>query len=418
MIGIDMHNTATRHPATAVLRVFLPFAFGYFLSYLFRVVNAVIAPDITADLGLGPSTLGLLTASYFISFASSQLPLGILLDRYGPRIIEAGLLIFAAAGALIFARAQSLTGLIVGRSLIGFGVSACLMAAFKSYVIWFPRESLARVNGIQMASGALGALAASSPVEWALGFTDWRGVFTLLALLCVLASLAVYFLVPQQPSQTNGTDLATQVKEIIQILKSREFLRLAPLAALSQGGYIGIQGLWAGPWLRDVAGLDRHGAAQILSLAAVAMVFGFIGLGSIAERLARRGIPVRTSAVTGMGALICIQALITFNAPLPPALILVFFGFFGTSGILSYTALTLAFPSHLSGRVTTGINLMVFIGAFVLQWAVGVVINLWPQVGPGQYAVEGYRAGFCMVTALQCAGLLWYIWKRDTSRNP
>ena len=117
---------------TRALRILLPFALGYFISYLFRTVNAVIAPNLAADIGVDPSGLGLLTSAYFIAFASAQLPLGVLLDRFGPRRIEALLLLFAAAGALIFARSQSLGGLALGRAFIGFGVSACLMAAFKA----------------------------------------------------------------------------------------------------------------------------------------------------------------------------------------------------------------------------------------------------------------------------------------------
>ena len=106
-------------PTALLLKVFLPFAAGYFLSYLYRVVNAVISTDLVADIGIGPSALGLLTATYFISFASFQLPLGVLLDRFGPRRTESILLLFAAAGAYIFSQAQSLSGLIVGRAFIG-----------------------------------------------------------------------------------------------------------------------------------------------------------------------------------------------------------------------------------------------------------------------------------------------------------
>ncbi|RLC17261.1 MAG: MFS transporter, partial [Deltaproteobacteria bacterium] len=159
--------------SSKALRVFIPFALGYFLSYLFRVVNAVIAPDLVADLHIDPSQLGLLTSTYFIAFASSQLPLGIFLDRFGPRIVESFLLAFAGLGAFIFAKSQTLTGVIIGRAFIGFGVSACLMAAFKSYVIWFPAKVWPRINGFQMAAGGLGALSATTPVEWVLQMTDW-----------------------------------------------------------------------------------------------------------------------------------------------------------------------------------------------------------------------------------------------------
>ena len=391
-----------------ILRIFLPFALGYFLSYLFRVVNAVIAPDLVADLALDPSELGLLTATYFIAFASSQLPLGMLLDRFGPRVVEAFLLVFAGAGAALFAMSQSLTGVIAGRALIGFGVSACLMAAFKSYVIWFPPGILSRINGFQMAAGGLGVFAATIPVEWALGVTDWRGLFWGLAMASFAASLIVFFVVPRSGSSRSPEPVGSQIQGIVQVFKSPVFWRIAPLTTLSQAGYISIQGLWSGPWLRDVAGLTRHGVAQVLSWTALSMIAGFIILGYLAERLAAREIPVRVTAVSGMAVFIFIQGLMSFDLGMPGPVILVLFGFFGTSGILSYTALTLDFPTHLSGRVTTGINMMVFIAAFVVQWAIGAVINLWEVSAAGTYHPDGYRAGFLSLLACQAAGLIWF----------
>ncbi len=121
-------------------RVFVPFACGYFLSYLYRVINAVIAPDLVAELRLDAAELGFLTSAYFLTFALFQLPLGMLLDRFGPRRTEAALLMFAALGAFVFATASDIGGLVAGRALIGFGVSACLMAAFKAFRIFFAAE--------------------------------------------------------------------------------------------------------------------------------------------------------------------------------------------------------------------------------------------------------------------------------------
>ena len=158
-----------------LLRVFIPFALGYFLSYLLRVVNAVIAPDLVRDLGLSASDLGLLTSTYFLAFAAFQLPLGILLDRFGPRRTESVLLLFAAGGACIFAVSDDLSGLMFGRALIGLGTSACLMAAFKAYVMWFPKEQIPLINSFQMTVGGFGAITGTMPVEITLQLTDWRG---------------------------------------------------------------------------------------------------------------------------------------------------------------------------------------------------------------------------------------------------
>ena len=397
-------------PVGSTFKIFIPFALGYFLSYLFRVVNAVIAPDLVADLNIDPSQLGLLTATYFIAFASSQLPLGVLLDRFGPRLVESFFLLFAGAGAVIFALSHTLTGVIIGRAFIGFGVSACLMAAFKSYVTWFPGSILSRINGFQMAAGGLGALAATTPVAWALHFTDWRGLFWALALLSFAIALAVFLMVPEQENKTKPEKLSLQITGIIQIFKSPAFWRIAPLTTLSQSGYIAIQGLWAGPWLRDVAHVPKSLIPTILSWSALAMITGFIFLGFLAEKLARRGVPVLTTAVTGMGFFIGVQAMITFSLPLPAPLLLILFGFFGTSGILSYTALTLGFPRHLSGRVTTSINMMVFVAAFSVQWAIGAIINCW-EVTEGNYDPEGYRAGFLAILGCQIISLAWF-WMR------
>jgi len=136
------------------LRLFLPFAAGYFLSYLYRTANAVIGPVLARDLGLGDNALGLLTSTYFLAFGAAQLPLGMLLDRFGPRRVEAALLLIAAAGAAAFAWSDTLSGLAVGRALIGLGVSACLMASFKAFSQWFPPERQASLTGWIMASAA------------------------------------------------------------------------------------------------------------------------------------------------------------------------------------------------------------------------------------------------------------------------
>jgi predicted MFS family arabinose efflux permease len=267
---------------------------------------------------------------------------------------------------------------------------------------------LSRINGFQMAAGGLGALAATTPVAWALNTTDWRGLFWVLGLLSFAVALAVFLMVPEQKETTEPETLHLQITGVIQVFKSSAFWRIAPLTTLSQSGYIALQGLWAGPWLRDVADIPKGRVPTVLSWSALAMIAGFIFLGFIAEKLARRGVPVLTTAVIGMGLFIGVQTLMTFTVPLPIPLLLVLFGFFGTSGILSYTALTLEFPKRLSGRVTTSINMMVFVAAFGVQWAIGAIINCWEVSAQGHYDPAGYRAGFMAVLFCQVLALIWF----------
>ncbi len=402
------------------LRVLFPFAFGYFLSYLFRVVNAVIAPNLVADLGLDPARLGLLTSAYFLSFAAFQLPLGLLLDRYGPRHVEAILLLFAAAGALIFATAEGMAALVVGRALIGLGVSACLMAAFKAFVLWFPAHRLPFINGLQMVAGGLGAISATTPVVWLLQITDWRGLFILLTIMSLLAALIVFLLVPGRPPATVVLDPKQQLRGLLDIFKSRFFWRIAPWTLVSQAAFLAIQGLWSGPWLRDVAGLDRSAAAQVLLVIAVSMVAGFFGFGALAERLGRRGVTLLSVAAGGMLVFMFAQLLLIVVGDSFTISVWMLFGFCGTAGILPYAALSHHFGPQLSGRANTGLNLLVFIAAFAAQWGIGAVISLWPATGSG-YAAAGYHAGFGLMLALQSCGCVWFVIagrKRGENQGP
>jgi MFS family permease len=390
------------------LRIFLPFAFGYFLSYLYRTVNAVLAPDLVRDLNLDPASLGLLTSAYFLAFAAAQLPLGVLLDRYGPRRVEAGLLLVAAAGACIFARADSLGGLLLGRALIGLGVAACLMAAFKAFAQWFPPDQLPFTNGIQMVSGGLGALAATTPVEMALALTDWRGIFLGVAALTVFAAAGIFLLVPERPGGRSVETVTEQLTGLRQVYASRTFWRITPWAVAAQASYLALISLWAGPWLRDVAGYPRLAVANTLMAVAVAMIVGYFAFGALAAVLNRRGVPPARVAATGMLLFLGVQLLLAGQSVLFAAPLWILFGFFGTACILPYAILSQHFPAQLTGRANTSLNLLVFLGAFAAQWGVGVMVGCWPETAAGGYDPAGYRWGLLLLAGVQLLGAGWY----------
>ncbi len=397
-------------PAALAARVFVPFAAGYFLSYLYRTINAVLSPYLAAELQLTAADLGLLTSVYFLTFAAFQLPLGVLLDRFGPRRVEAALLVFAAAGASLFAVGHSALELAVGRGLIGLGVSACLMASFKAFVLWLPAERLAVANGWVLAAGGLGALAATAPVEAALQWVGWRGLFGGLAGLSGLVALALLLAVPEREAGAPAGDLRAQWRGVAEIFRSPVFWRIAPVSVLSQASFLAIQGLWAGPWLRDVAGLDKSAAAEVLFWTAAAMVAGFLGLGQLSYRLSRLGVRPLAVSAAGMALFMLVQlALLLKIGPLWALWVL--FGFLGTSAVLTYAILSQAFPPALAGRVNTALNLLVFVLAFVGQWGMGAIVNRWP--GPdGGYAEAGYQWAFGLALAGQLIGWLWLLARR------
>ncbi|MGB7195272.1 MAG: MFS transporter [Collimonas pratensis] len=388
-------------------RVFLIFSSGYFISYLARGINLPLAPLLSSELGLSPAQLGLLTSLYFFAFAACQLPLGLLLDRFGPRRVLACLLLVAATGALVSANAHGFSSLLVGRLLLGIGTSACLMAGLKAIVAWFPHDHLPLMNGAIYAIGGLGAVATGTPIAWALGVTTWRVLFAVVAGLILLIVLALFTLVPEKDEQHPKTTLRKQLRDIGRIFRSPVFWRTAPFVMASQGVFLGVQGLWAGPYLRDVSGLAAGAAANIVALVGLAMVLGAVGSGWLARRLQQRGISLHVTAGAGMLLFMLAQLLILLDVALPGWLLWGMYGVFGTSGVLSYAALLREFPAHLAGRVSTGLTLAIFAGAFVVQYGFGLLLNAWPHDGGG-YAVVAHRASWLIALAVQLAAGAWF----------
>ena len=405
-----MHGApaADRPAYTPALLIFLPFAAGYFLSYLFRSVNAVISSDLVGEFDLSASDLGLLTSAYFLAFASLQIPIGLMLDRFGPRRTNALLLLCAGSGAVVFAHAHGLSGLLIGRAMIGFGVAACLMSSIKVFTLWFPLERLPALNGRMMFIGGLGAISATVPVETALRVTDWRGLFLALAACTLAAAAVVFFVVPEKPGARPHEPLRSQLRGTIGVFASSAFWRLALGTTLMQAFNMSVQGLWAGPWLAHVAGLERDAVALHLLALGIATMCGFLLWGALAERLARRGVSPMSVLIVASACFLVVQALLVFGVSRAPMSIWVAWGLFGTSGSLSFAILSQRFPIHLSGRATTALNLLVFSLAFTSQWGFGVIVNRWPAPGGG-YQAHGYAVAFAVFLCLQLAGFVWMV---------
>ena len=403
-----------RSAPNAWLRVFLPFAAGYYLSYLLRNVNAVIAPDLTHELGVSAADLGLLTSAYLVAFGAFQLPLGILLDRYGPRRIESALLLVTASGAALFALGQTLTQLVFARALIGLGVSACLMASFKAFSLWFPIERQASLNSAIMAAGGLGALTASVPLGWALPLIGWRGAFFALAGLGTLAALLI-FTTPDKPTGTGRESLAAQLRGLARVFSSRVFWRFAPQTGLIGGGFMAIQGLWAVPWLMNVSGYSREVAASHLFLVSIGMLTGFVSIAAFVTRLAERGIQPERILISGVGCGLLINLLILLDAG-PTYLLWFGMGIVFSVGNLSYALLARHFPPQLIGRANTALNLIAFAGAFSVQWGFGALVDTLTAAGLPLRAA--FQHSFALLLVLQVVSFSWFLVGRASARRP
>lgn len=390
-------------------RVLALFAIGYFVSYVFRGVNLGFAPFVTHELGLSAADLGLLTSLYFLGFAGAQIPAGVLLDHFGPRRVTAGMLLFAAAGAAVFGVAHDLGMMMVGRLLIGVGVSVCLGAAFKALAQHFPVGRLPLLNGLVMAVGGLGGVAVGSPLTWLLGFASWRAICGGLAVLTIVVAAAIGFGAPEAERPRHQGGLVSQFKGTWHILSSRAFWKISSFSVVTQGVFYAMQSLWVGPYLRDVAGFDAQHAAQLVSVLGFAMMAGCVGFGAAARMLDRRGVSVQAFCGVGMALFVATQAAIVARVPLPPAVLWAAYGMFGGVGILTYAVLARHFPAHLIGRANTTLTLVIFVLIFAFQIGIGAVLSHWPAID-GHYPATAHVSAWSALLALQLASAVWYAW--------
>ncbi|CAG0955142.1 putative sulfoacetate transporter SauU [Burkholderiales bacterium] len=396
-------------------RIYAAFAAGYLMSYLFRTVNAVISPELTREIGLGPGALGLLTSVYFVAFAAMQIPAGLLLDRYGPRRVEPVLLVIAATGTFAFAAADSLAGLTVARALIGAGVSVCLMAPLKGIAVWYPPHRQASLAGWVMVAGGAGALVATTPVELALRHVEWRTLFVAFGAVTLAVAAAIAWRVPDLPRAANPPSLAEQWAGVRRVFTEPRFWWIVPVGAIGMGSFMAIQGLWSVPWMMEVEGLTRAEAAQVLLAMGVLTLAGYLGLGLFATRLARFGFGARHMYLAGWTINLVALLAIVLRAPGAPIWWCAY-GFGAAANILAFTVLNEGFPPALAGRTNTAANLTMFAGSFVAQWGIGVVADA-ARATAGVSVAGGLRFAFVLVLALVAASFAWFLvgWKRHAA---
>lgn len=398
-----------------LLRVLLPFALAHFVSYLYRTVNAVVYPALAQDLGLAASSIGLLTSVYLLTFAMAQLPIGVALDRFGPRKVQVPMLIVAALGALLFANANDFTTLVVARGLIGLGVAGSLMAAIKASSQWFPVERLPLCTSLLLSVGGMGAMASTVPMHAAMQYIGWREAFIGLGVGTLLVSALIFFVVPERGTKQQ-TSLAEMAGAVRQLYQSWSFWRLALYSIFAHATYMAMQGLWMGPWLRDVGHLNQSQASHVLLAGTVAMVCGSLAFGWATDALRKFGIKPIFVCGAGICLFVLFQLLMVCDAPITPWIIAVGFSFFGTSTTMNYAIVAQSVPKNLTGRVSTSFNLVVFLLAFVVQWGMGGVLNSWVPTA-GIYPKEAYQVTLGMILALQIPGLLLWLsfkpWRRQ-----
>jgi MFS family permease len=391
-----------------IVALFAGFASAYFLSALLRAVTATLAPVFRAEFGLSAGELGLLAGAYFLGFSLMQLPVGAALDRLGPRRVLCALLSLAVAGCAGFAMSEGLVALVLSRVLIGMGVAGCLMAPLTSFRQWYPPALQLRANAWMLMTGSLGMIASTVPVHWLQPMTGWRALFWLLAAALLVSVALTWRLVPadralpaarQADPRTAGGYRA--------VLAHPLFRRLLPLGFFGYGGLIAMQSLWVGPWLTRVTDASAAQAAQGLLLVNTCMMVAFLTWGSALPWLERRGLtPVRLVAWGMPTSLVVLLAIVLLGSRAGAwhwAAWCV-----ATSVVtLSQPAVGQALPAEVAGRALSAFNLAIFSGVFLIQWAMGLFVDLALHWG---WSVEAaFRSAAALLAAAVAASWVWLV---------
>lgn len=384
--------------------IFALFTSAYFLSYFYRSANAVIAPDLAAELRLDAAQLGLMTSLFFAAFAAAQLPLGVALDRRGARWVTPGLMLAATVGSVLFAVAPGFGVLALGRALIGVGMAGVLMGSLKMFSRWFSAERFATVSGLLVGIGSLGALVAATPLAWLNRAVGWRAVFLLGAGLTTVVALAIMTGARNAPPGVDWRSAPADQSRLSAVFRDRRFWRIVPLNFFLAGTLLGFQGLWAGPYLFDVLRLDDLQAGNSLLWLGIGATTGYAASGWLADRW---GLP---RVVVGAGVLFVAAQLGLALRPPAPVVTALYgaFGFAGGFNVMLMAHTRQLFPLHMTGKAVTAVNLFGIGGTFVLQWCMGLIIGRFAPDAAGHYPPQAHVTALLFTAAGSLLALLWY----------
>jgi len=395
-------------PKKKAIGVFFVFAFGYFLSCLLRAITATLSPILTSEFNLLAADLGLLAGGYFLGFACMQIPLGYLLDKYGPKKIVSSFLLIALIGTSSFALAQSFSGLLISRILIGVGVSACLMAPLTGYRIWFAENQQQRANSWMLMIASLGFLSSTLPVQLLLPSFGWRWIFGGIAALILVSIILMLAFIPKWDHQKDES-LKDQINQgsLADVWKNKFFISVIPMGLFNYGGLMAIQTLWAGPWMIRVAGYTPLESATGLFWINITMLISFFLWGYFLPKITNLGFSALKILKLGLPISFFVMLIIILIGPKAGAFYITLFILSSIFLSVTQPAVGLSFPSYLAGKALTSFNLLIFLGTFIMQWLMGLVIDLIKNFGYSE--ILGFKSAFSVFLILSLISYIFFL---------
>ena len=386
--------------------IFLVFAFAFFISNLLRSITATLSPVLTSEFNLTAGNLGLLAGGYFLGFTSMQIPLGFLLDKYGPRKIVSSLLIIAIVGTTSFALAQNFASLLISRVFIGIGVSACMMGPLTGYRIWFEEKYQQRANSWMLMVANIGFVFSTLPVQVLLPIIGWRWIFFGTTFLIIVSIVLILLFIPSTKKKFKKDENEIEVK-LSDIWKNKFFISVIPLGFFNYGGMYAIQTLWAGPWMIRVTGYSSLESATGLFWINFTALIGFFLWGYFLPKISKYGL--NSFKLMKLGLPISYLVLLSIIIKGSNAGAFLFTTYILTSIVLTLVqpAVGLSFPKRLAGKSLTSYNLVIFLGTFIMQWGMGLIIDFSHSMGKSE--ILSFQISFFVYLVICIFSYLYFL---------
>ena len=398
-----------------VTRMLAVLCAGFMASQFFRVSNAVIAPELMRTLSISSEAMGVITGAFFFAFGIMQIPTGMLLDRFGPRRTMSGLFVIAASGSAVFAMAEGIVGLTIGRVLIGIGCAAGLMGMLVTIARWYPPERFAKLSAMVYVVGGAGVLFATTPLAAAADTIGWRGAFWAMAVLTLGFAAMIFAMVrdaaPGQDVESARESFAEMLDGVRAAGANRQLWHVCAIQFVNYGTILAIVGLWAGPYLNDVHGLQGVVRGNVLFVINLAMLVGVLGYGALERKLGSRKRAIAGGSVAS-AAVLLVLALWPDIGPRSAIGLLIAFTFTSAHIMLNHAHARAVLPDHLVGRGLTLQNVAVFFGVAAMQSVTGLIVGGFTEVGEAANDVA-YRSVFGFLALMIVVSLLLYLPVRD-----